>query len=241
MDLTCIAIDDEPLALDVINEHASKLPFLNLIRTFQNPIEAISFLNDHDVDLIFLDIQMPDLSGFEFLKSLSAMPMVIFTTAYPDYALKSYDVNALDYLVKPIAFERFLKSVNKAQKRMMLSNDHLQVDANLSNHCLSDFIFVKSEYKTLRISLTDILFIESKKDYVMFQLSNDQVMSLLSIKDVERSLNSDAFMRVHRSFIISLNKIDEIDRFHIIMGVHRIPVGESYRDGFKKKIEENKV
>ena len=238
MNINCIAIDDEPLALDVIAHHANKIPFLNLKAKISTAFETIDFLHKEKVDFIFLDIQMPELTGFELLRTLQNKPLVIFTTAYPNYALESYELDAVDYLVKPIPFERFLKSVNKIKLRL---SSPTEVIESIAVNNSPDFIFVKTEYKTVKIFLDDILYIESEKDYVAFQLKNEKILSLLSIKSVEEFLPNENFVRVHRSFIIAFNKIESIERNIIHIGKKAIPVGDNYRDFFKLLIEGKKL
>ncbi|HTF80177.1 MAG TPA: LytTR family DNA-binding domain-containing protein [Cytophagales bacterium] len=237
MIINCIAVDDEPLALDVIEHHASKVPYVNLKARLNSALEALDFLHKENVDLLFLDIQMPDLTGFELLKTLRHTPMIVFTTAYPNYAVESYDLNALDYLLKPISFDKFLRSVNKAKYRLDSSLEHPMTTPFMS----TDFIFVKTEYKTVKISLDEILFIESLKDYVVFHLKTEKIQSLLSIKAVEAFLSKDLFVRVHRSFIISLDKIDEIERTTIIIGKNIIPIGDNYKEFFRTLIESRRL
>jgi two-component system, LytTR family, response regulator len=239
MKITCIAIDDEPLALDVLEHHAQKIPFLEMTARFSNAFEAMQFLCREKVDLMFLDIQMPQLTGFELLRTLQHKPMVIFTTAYPDYALESYELDAVDYLLKPIPFERFLKAVIKVQQRMLPAQGTIVEAINQAS--VADFIFVKTDYKTVKISLNDILYIESFKDYVMFHLEKEKVQSLLSIKAVEGFLNKEHFVRVHRSFIVALNKIDAIERTSINIGKHIVPIGDNYKESFKAMVENKRL
>jgi two-component system, LytTR family, response regulator len=238
MKINCIAIDDEPLALDVISHHVDRIPFLNLKSKFTNAFEAIDFLHKEKVDVLFLDIQMPELTGFELLRTLNHKPAVIFTTAYPNYALESYELDAIDYLVKPIPFERFLKAVNKVKQRISLPTE---MPETTTNSVAPEFIFIKTEYKTVKIFLDDILFIESEKDYVAFQLKNEKILSLLSMKAVEEFLPKENFIRVHRSYIVAFNKIEAIERFNITIHKKIIPIGDSYRDFFKLLIDSKKL
>ncbi|MDB5257041.1 MAG: chemotaxis protein CheY [Chitinophagaceae bacterium] len=239
MKISCIAIDDEPLALDVISHHAEKIPFLDLKAKITNAFDAIEWIQKTQVDLVFLDIQMPELTGFELLRTLQHKPLVIFTTAYPNFALESYELDAVDYLVKPIRFERLLKAVNKVKQR--ISNPIAHKEITINSVSAPDFIFIKTEYKTIKIFLDDILFIESEKDYVAFQLKNEKILSLLSIKSLEESLPSDNFVRVHRSFIIAFNKIDSIERNTVAIGKKNIPIGDNYREMFKLLIDSKKL
>jgi DNA-binding LytR/AlgR family response regulator len=240
MKINCIAIDDEPLALDVIEHHVSKIPFLHLKAKVCNAFDALDLLYKEKIDLIFLDIQMPELTGFELMKSIHHQPMVIFTTAYPNFALESYELDAVDYLVKPIPFDRLLKAVNKAKLR--LAPIVAEVSPEINPIVLApEFIFVKTEYKTVKIFLDDILYIESLKDYVVFHLKTEKIHSLLSIKSVEAFLPQDNFVRVHRSFIVAFNKIDEIERNIISIGKNIIPVGDNYKDTFKILVEGKRL
>ncbi len=236
--INCIAIDDEPLALDVIESHLSKIPFVNLVAKIRNPLQAIEIINSQNIDFIFLDIQMPELTGIEFLKILQKKPMVIFTTAYPNYAVESYELNAIDYLVKPIPFDRLLKAIMKVQEKTN-NNKPVTPINNITND--ADFIFVKTEYKTAKIFLNDILYIESLKDYVVFHLADEKISSLLSLTYVEAELPKDKFVRIHRSFIVAFDKIKEIERNIIVIGTAKIPLGENYREDFKKLVDVKKI
>ncbi len=231
-----IAIDDEPLALKLVSDYISKTPFLELAGAFDNPLDAIDFLTDHGVDLIFVDIQMPDLTGIEFTRSFEDPPKIIFTTAYEKYALESYKLNALDYLLKPFSYEEFLKAAGKARKQVELEINSLPtVEAN------NQFLFLKSEYKIRRINFNDILYIEGLKDYIKVYTTTDDkpVMSLNSVKSLELKLPEDKFMRVHRSFIVNLDKIDTIERSRIIFGKVYIPVSDQYKDKFQEYLDKN--
>lgn len=238
MNLNCLIIDDESLAIDVIKTHIERIPFLSLIATTTSAFEAIEIIESQHIDLLFLDIQMPELTGLELLNSLDKKPFVIFTTAYPDYALQSYELDAVDYLVKPIPFDRLLKAVNKAKKRIAPKEAIEQV---VVADGASDFIFVKTEYKTVRINLSDIYYIESMKDYVTFHLGNERIRSLLSIKNVEENLPINRFVRIHRSFIVAPDKIDEIERNTILINGNRLTVGTNYREVFKGIINKSRV
>ena len=236
MKLKTIAIDDEPLALKLVSDYISKTPFLEMVGAFDNPLDAIDFLTDHGVDLIFVDIQMPDLTGIEFTRSLEDPPKIIFTTAYEKYALEGYKLNAIDYLLKPFSYEEFLKAAGKARKQVELEINSLPtVEAN------NQFLFLKSEYKIRRINFNDILYIEGLKDYIKVYTTTDDkpVMSLNSVKSLELKLPEDKFMRVHRSFIVNLDKIDTIERSRIIFGKVYIPVSDQYKDKFQEYLDKN--
>ena len=236
MKLKTIAIDDEPLALKLVSDYISKTPFLELAGAFDNPLDAIDFLSDHVVDLIFVDIQMPDLTGIEFARSLEDAPKIVFTTAYEKYALEGYKLNAIDYLLKPFSYEEFLKAAGKARKQVELEINSLPtIEAN------NQFLFLKSEYKIRRINFNDILYIEGLKDYIKVYTTTDDkpVMSLNSVKSLEMKLPEDKFMRVHRSFIVNLDKIDTIERSRIIFGKVYIPVSDQYKDKFQEYLDKN--
>lgn len=234
--LRTIALDDEPLALKLVSDYIRKTPFLELVGEFDNPLDAIDFLGDDAVDLIVLDIQMPDLSGIEFAKALQGVPKIIFTTAYEKYALQGIKLSAVDYLLKPFSYTEFLVAVQKAKKLIDLEQAALPtIEAN------NQFLFLKSEYKIRRINFNDILYIEGLKDYVKVWLRNEDkpILSLNSVKSLEQKLPSDRFMRVHRSYIVNLDKIDTIERSRIVFGKTYIPVSDQYKDKFQEFINKN--
>lgn len=239
--MNCLIVDDEPLAIDVIKKHVERIPFLSIVATTTSAFEAMEAINSSNIDLLFLDIQMPELTGLELLSSLSKPPLVIFTTAYQDYALESYELDAVDYLMKPIPFDRLLKAVNKAKIRAGISNE-IATDKISKNKSLkldskgSDFIFVKTAYKTVKIKLEDIYYIESQKDYVIFHLEKELISSQLSLTYVENQLMSSNFIRIHRSFIVALDKVVEVERNTLIINGYRINVGANYRATFKEFI-----
>ena len=236
MMINAIAIDDEPLALQLVSGYIEKTPGLNLAGSFDNPLDAIEFLNNEAVDLIFVDIQMPDLSGLEFTRSLAKGPKVIFTTAYEKYALEGFRLDVIDYLLKPFSYEEFLKAVQKAVRLIKLEKEVPdQVDTN------SEFLFLKSDYKIRRINFNDILYIEGLKDYVkvFIQGSDKPVLSLITLKALEAKLPEAKFMRVHRSFIVNLERIDTIERSRIVFGKTYIPVSEQYKDKFQEFLDRN--
>ncbi|HNW57924.1 MAG TPA: LytTR family DNA-binding domain-containing protein [Bacteroidales bacterium] len=231
-----IAIDDEPLALKLVTGYIERTPGLELAGRFDNPVDATEFLSNTSVDLIFVDIQMPDLTGIDFTRLLEKGPKVIFTTAYEKYALEGYKLDIIDYLLKPFSYDEFLMAVNKARRLIKLEQKDLnKVEAN------NEFLFLKSEYKIKRINFNDILYIEGLKDYVKVYIQNDPkpVLSLTSLKQLESKLPSDKFMRVHRSFIVNLGKIDTIERSRIVFGKKYIPVSEQYKDKFQEFLDKN--
>jgi DNA-binding LytR/AlgR family response regulator len=236
MKLKTIVIDDEPLALQLVSEYVRKTPFLELSGEFENPLEAMDFLSSKSVDLIFVDIQMPELTGIEFTRSLDQAPKIIFTTAYAQYALEGFKLNAIDYLLKPFSYEEFLKAAQKARKQCELeASTQPAIDAN------NQFLFLKSEYKIRRINFNDILFIEGLKDYIQVHTtgSDKPILSLNSMKSLEQKLPENRFMRVHRSFIVNLDKIDTIERSRIVFGKTYIPISEMYKEKFQDFLDKN--
>jgi DNA-binding LytR/AlgR family response regulator len=234
--ISVIALDDEPLALQLVTGYIEKTPGLKLLGQFDNPLDAAEFLADNRVDLIFIDIQMPDLSGIEFTRLIEKGPKVIFTTAFEKYALEGYKLEIVDYLLKPFSYEEFLTAVHKVQNLLRLEQKMpARVDVN------NEFLFLKSEYKIKRINFNDILYIEGLKDYVKVFIQNSlrPVLSLTSLKLLESKLPENKFMRVHRSFIVNLEKIDTIERSRIVFGKEYIPVSDQYKDRFQEYLDKN--
>ena len=224
MTISCAIIDDEPLAAGLLESYARKTPYLQLVGTYNSAILAMKDLRDNPVQLLFLDIQMPELSGVEFAKILPKDTRVIFTTAFPQYAVEGYKVNALDYLLKPVSYEDFLKSTDKALEWFSIIQ---RQDAYRRDR----FMFVKTDYKLQRVNLDDILFIEGLKDYVRFYLKNgEKVMSLMSMKKLEEYLPRPEFLRTHRSYIVHMTETPLVDRFRIVFGENYIPISENYKD-----------
>ncbi len=234
--ISVIAIDDEPLALQLVTGYIEKTPGLKLSGEFDNPIDASEYLKDKKVDLIFVDIQMPDLSGIEFTRLMEKGPKVIFTTAYEKYALDGYKLEIVDYLLKPFSYEEFLTAVQKVEKLIALEQKaSIKVDAN------NEFLFLKSDYKIKRINFNDILYIEGLKDYVKVYTSTQvkPVLSLASLKSLESKLPPEMFMRVHRSFIVNLEKINTIERSRIVFDKIYIPVSDQYKEKFQEYLDKN--
>ena len=233
-----IAIDDEPLALQLVTSYVEKTPTLELSGTFDNPIDAMEFLDKNEIDLIFLDIEMPDLSGLEFTRILTNKPKIIFTTAYEKYALQGFKLDAIDYLLKPFSYEEFYKAAEKAKKQIGYERANKKDEDVDSNQ---EFLFLKSEYKIRRINFNNIIYIEGLKDYVKVFLKDESkpIMSLSSLKALEAKLPEDKFMRVHRSFIVNLEKIDTIERSRIVFGKVYIPVSEQYKEVFNNFVKNN--
>ncbi|GAB4052929.1 LytR/AlgR family response regulator transcription factor [Spirosoma litoris] len=219
MTLTAIAIDDEPQALEVIKLHAAKVPFLELKASFTDAFEAISWLQTNRVDLLFLDIKMPDISGVDVVKSLHKVPMVVFTTAYSDFAVQGFELDAIDYLLKPFSLVRFLKACTKA-----LDIQNLRTDK------ASEFLFVKTGYEEEKVLLDDILYIEAEGNYLTFMLKNRKLLSRQTMTDLLQTLPTNRFVRVHRSYCVAVAKIEKMARQEITVGGQAIPIGASYEE-----------
>jgi len=232
--MNCIILEDEPLALNIIQSYVDKVPFLQLQATFRYPLEALNYLRNHIIDLMFLDINMPDLTGIQLFKSLQTAPMTIFTTAYSQYAIESYDLNAVDYLLKPIEFDRFLKAVNKAHQHLENKNTSLlETPQNKS----SDILFVKSGYKTYRLNLNDILYVEADGNYATYITLDRKIISTDRLGKLMQILPEDRFIRVHKSFLIAFAHIDILQKEFITIKDKRIPIGRAYRAAFFERIE----
>lgn len=225
--MTCIIIDDEPLAVDLLASHASKIEGLEVIGMFNNPLEALKVLREKSVDILFLDIQMPEITGVEFKKIINPDIKVIFTTAYSDYALESYDLNAVDYLLKPITFQRFLQAVEKVKSK---STKSVTEDK-------SDYFFVKTEYRHQKLFFSNILYLKGLSDYVAIQTKDGKVLTLQKMKEFEQNLPNSKFIRVHKSYIVALEHIEFIERNRIVIRGEYIPISATYKDAFWKKIE----
>ena len=246
MILKCIAVDDEPLALDIIEDYISKVPFLQLVKRTENAIEALQLVQAGGIDLVFLDIQMPELTGIQFLKIATGKSNYILTTAYSQYALESYDLNVSDYLLKPIAFDRFYKAVEKVlhQVRPADAQEVVNVSAQKNETQetpIQDYIFVKTEHKIQKIHLEDILYIEGLKDYISIFTKSERVITLQNMKKMEETLPKSQFIRVHKSYIISLDKIESIERSRIAISGKTIPIGDTFREEFFKKIDNRNL
>jgi len=242
--IRCLVVDDEPLAIDLLEDYISKIPFLSLTKSFQNPIEALSEVQEGNIDLVFLDVQMPELTGIQFLKIANGKCKVILTTAYPQYALEGYELNVLDYLLKPIAFDRFYKAAQKAKESICnIPAAAVAVEAlpPVPQTIINDFIFVKTEYKIQKIYLNDILFIEGLKDYISIYTKNDRIITLQSMKKIDEALPDHLFVRVHKSYIVALDKIESIERSRIAIADKIIPIGDTFREYFFKMIEDKNI
>jgi DNA-binding LytR/AlgR family response regulator len=237
--ITCVIVDDEPMALNLVESYVEKTPFLVLKKKCSSAIEALEYITTDPVDLLFLDIQMPDLTGIEFSKMLAKETRVIFTTAFDQYALDGFKVDALDYLLKPFDYSEFLTAANKAHSYFKLVKDKTQPIVSDEK----EFLFVKSEYKQLRIKLADVLYFEGLKDYIKIWLKDNPkaILTLMSLKKLEEELPETQFMRVHRSFIVSLKNIDIIERSQIIINNQRITVSEQYKPKFLAYVNNNSL
>lgn len=240
MNITCYIIDDEPLAIEVIESHIEKVDSITIAGTFRNAIKAFQALRDEPVDLLLLDIQMPRLSGIEFLKTLKNPPLVIFTTAYREYALEGFELDVVDYLLKPISFERFLKAVDKVMEQLQSSNRSQALPAGEEEEDHSkDHLFVPSNRKYVKICLNDILFVESKRDYVLIKTKNKEVLTNQTITYMEEKLPSGQFLRIHRSFIINLSKIESWSQTEVDLPSRQIPIGRTYKNQTMKELRRH--
>lgn len=228
----CIAIDDEPLALQLVQEYCAKISFLKLEKTFTNTDEAIAFMQSNTVDLLFLDIQMPDITGIQFYKGLSEKPPVIFTTAYKDFAVEGFNVDAVDYLLKPFEYDRFLKACYKAKEYIeFLSSQEVQLNS----------LFIKVNYEIMKINLKDIDLIEALDDYIKIYIKPNPVLTLMTLKSIQEKLPSRDFVRVHRSFIIPIAKIEKFSKSKVWIAGKEIPIGSSYSSVYDQLLEISKT
>ena len=243
MKINCIAVDDEPLALEIIQEYCVKVPFLNLMEAFENAIETMEYLRNNSVDLILLDIQMEDLTGIQLLNALKVKPHVIITTAYDTYALQGFELDVTDYLLKPFSFQRFLKGINKVYDRM-------QTEANMPEGKLTatysaetaerDYFFVKTETHIEKVTTSEVLYVEGMGDYWRIVTKNKRIMTLMNARGMEDVLPEHQFCRVHRSYFVAIGKIESIERKHIKIADQRIPIGDTYQKNFFDIIEKKK-
>ena len=235
----CIAIDDEPKALEVIASHCHNIPFLDLKATFRDPLEAITYIRDHEVRLIFLDINMPRVTGLQFLNLLRHKPLVIFTTAYSGYAIESYEYEAVDYLLKPFAFDRFLKATTKAFDRLESTRPKLPESPPTEEKAHQQFIYLKSGPKLHKLGFEDILYVEKDGNYLMFNTWDKKILSRQNMKNIFRILPEHIFLRVHRSFVINLHQIDTIESHQVTIGSVTIPLSSQYRDELMERVSES--
>ena len=236
--MRCLIVDDEKPAQDLLEDNISQIPFLSLVQKCKNSFEALEALNKHQVDLVFLDINMPGLNGLELIRSLRNPPLVILVTAYEHHAVEAFRLNVVDYLLKPVAFERFFSAVNKAFDLFTLRKQSIQ--SRLPTH---DHIFVNAGYSLVKVRLQSIIYVEGLKDYVKINLNDSEfpVITRISLRELENKLPASHFMRVHKSFIISLDKIDSIQKYKLSAGGQEIPVGGSYREVLNTHITERNI
>lgn len=243
--IKCLVVDDEPLALHILEDYIAKVPFLELVKATTNPIEALTMVQEGNIDLVFLDVQMPELTGIQFLKIANGKTKVVLTTAYSQYALEGYELDVVDYLLKPFAFDRFFKAAQKAQgiirPALAPAAAPEPLPAVPQQDFSNDFIFVKSEYKIQKVYLNQILYIEGLKDYISIFTDAERIITLQNMKKMEETLPENHFVRVHKSYIVALSKIDSIERSRISIGDKVIPIGDTYRDNFFKLIDGKNV
>jgi len=243
--MNVLIIDDEPLALDVLETYISKMPELNLVARCSNALEANELLRKHPIDLIFLDIQMPQVSGVDFIKTLPTPPLFIFTTAFSNYALEGYELNAIDYLLKPISIDRFMKAVNKALEQYELR--HREESGSETGQGVEgvEFFFVKADKKLVKVKYDEILYIEGLKDYVIIRLEVGRVVTLQTMKSLEDKLPAARFKRIHRSYIVSIDKIHAVDGTSVDVfekgAIKQLPIGKNYRDEILEIVNKNKL
>ena len=232
--IRCMAIDDEPLALQQIVTYIGKVPFLELVAQCQSALEAHQYLSNDTVDVIFCDINMPDLNGMDFIKTLVAPPLVVFTTAYAEYAIEGFKVNAVDYLLKPFGLQDFMRAANRVRERLEpAANTEPDIKAS------DDVIFLKTDYRIVKVSISDIRYVEAMSEYLKVWIENDPkpIITLLSMKKIEEHL-PDYFMRIHRSYIINLNKIQEVNKSRVILDSDtNLPIGDLYKDAFQHYLD----
>lgn len=221
--ILCIAVDDEPKALDVLSIHAAKAPEIDLIATFTNPEQALTFLKENFVDLVFLDINMPGVSGLQFVERLQSKPYIVFTTAYSEYAIDSYDFEAIDYLLKPIEFDRFYRAIGKVKKQIQLNT--IQQDS-----LLSKFIFIKDGYKQIKVCIEDILYIQSEGNYLNIVTNSEKVLARMTFQSLMEKLPRNFFFRVHNSFVVNFSHIQKIEDNHVFIQDLKIPIGIKYKE-----------
>jgi len=231
--MRCIAIDDEKYVLDLLVDNIQKIPYLELVKTFKDALEASEMLQKERIDLIFLDIQMPYVDGLNFVRSLNDPPMVILVTAYQQYALEGYELNVIDYLLKPVSFERFLKACNNAHEQFILKNK-----SGYSREA-GDFLFINVEYTSVKITVPDIVYIEALKDYVKIYLSTSlrPVLTKMSMKAMEEKLSEHSFLRVHKSYVVNISKIKSVERDMVYLEGKEIPIGDAFRARVNKMIK----
>lgn len=235
--MNCVIVDDEPLAREGMGNYVREIDFLNLVATCENPVQLTAILDQHPVDLIFLDIQMPKMNGLDFLKMVQNPPLVIITTAYPTYALDGFQLNVLDYLLKPITFDRFFKSVTKAKEYFQLLNRN----APPAPDPAADYFFIRCGSKYEKIFFNQILYVEGMQNYITIYTQKGKYVTLLYLKNLEENLDSQSFIRVHKSYIVAIGKIEAIEANEIFIQDHRIPISRNYREQVIQRVVEGKL
>jgi two-component system LytT family response regulator len=236
--ISCVVVDDEPLALKLMADYVQKTPFLQLVAQTTDPLKAMELVQQGGVELLFLDIQMPELTGLQLMKIIGHKCKVILTTAYPDYALEGYEFDVIDYLLKPITFDRFLVAAHKAKERLLTEAPVVvQAPAPAASTPTPGYIFIKTEYKIQKVDLADILFLEGLRDYVALHTTSGKILTLQSIRSFQEQLPEHNFMRVHKSYLIAIDKIQFIERNRIVINEHYIPVGETYQEQFQQRLK----
>ncbi len=239
MKLNCVIIEDEPLARNLMTEYVKKVPSLNLLNSFSNPLEALEALRTLPVDVLFLDVQMPEITGISLLKVLKKRPLVVLTTAYSEYALEGYELDVADYLLKPITFERFLKSVDKIMQRLEADPKPAIMTAEAVTS--PTFVFVKDGTKLVKVRLDEILYVEGLKDYVTIHTNSQKITTLQRMKALEEQLPTDKFIRIHNSYIVAVDAIDVIHKNEVSIGSVSLPIGDTYRKSFKEFIDKKHI
>ena len=242
--MKCIVIDDEPMALELLASYCRKAPFLELVAQFDDSLEALAWLAGNPVDLIFLDINMPDLNGLQFARSLREPPMIVFTTASAEHAVTGFEMDAVDYLLKPIPFDRFLQAADKARRRLEAESDRKSVSPQQAprpqegaSQERDPFLFIKSGHKHVRLEIDEILYLESDRNYVFWVTAERRIMALMKLDAALAMLPAGAFARVHKSYVVALGKVDEVSRHELVIGDREIPIGDAYRKAFLAAIQ----
>lgn len=235
--IRCVVVDDKPLAIDILNDYIGKIPDLTLVFSSTNPLEALDYVMKNEVDLIFLDIQMPQLNGVQFMKIINEKCQIIITTAYAEYALDGFENNAVDYLLKPVSFERFYKAAHKAMRHFNIAEPIKPTVTYEPAKTQNDFIFVKTEYKLVKIYTDEILFVEGMQNYVAIHTQTEKILTLQNLKQTEEQLPKKQFIRIHKSYIIAIKKIISIERSRVYIGDATLPLGDVYKENFYKLIE----
>jgi len=235
--MKCIIVDDEPLGIEILESYVKRMPDMDLIGKCNNALEASEFLKNHKVDLMFLDIQMPEITGLEFMRSIANPPLVVFCTAYPDFAVEGFELNAIDYLLKPVGFDRFSKTIERAREYISMKKNDTVEAPDLEN----DHIFIKSNQKQVKLSYDQIMYVEAFADYVKLYTPEKRYITLQTMKNMEQKLPKEKFIRVHRSFIVGIKYINTFNSSELEIGSVKIPVGKNYKDEFLLKLRSKNI